>query len=84
MPKITLKDGVLSAEVYVQVTRDHTCPCGASFTITMDMPEGVSYNGKINVTNVTCPKCGGPVILPDGHHYIENYKLLTKSSDSDA
>ena len=42
------------------------------------MPEGVTYNGKINITNVTCPKCGEPVTLPEGHHYIENHKLLTK------
>lgn len=78
MPKIILKDGKLSAEVYVQVTRDYTCPCGTNCTITLDMPEGVTYNGKINVTNVNCPKCGEPVVIPEGHHYIENYKLLTK------
>lgn len=78
MPKITIKDGKLSAEIYVQVTRDYTCPCGANSTITMDMPEGVTYNGKITVTNVNCPKCDQPVVIPEGHHYIENYKLLTK------
>ena len=78
MPKITLdKDGNLSAEVYVQVTREHICSCGAKSTVTMNLPEGVTYNGKINV-NANCPKCGEKVVIPDGHHYIENYKLLTK------
>lgn len=77
MPKITIKDGKLSAEVYVQVTRDYTCSCGTTFTITMNMPEGVTYNGRINV-NANCPSCGEPVVIPEGHHYIENYKLLTK------
>ena len=78
MPKITLKDGNISSDVYVQVSRDHICTCGEKFSLTLNMPEGVTYNGKINVTNVACPKCGEPVVLPEGHHYIENYKLLTK------
>jgi hypothetical protein len=77
MPKLTIQNGKLSAEVYVQVTRDYECSCGAKFTITMSLPENVSYNGKINV-NANCPKCNEPVVIPEGHHYIENYKLLTK------
>ena len=77
MPKITLKDGILSAVVYVQVTRQHQCVCGEVLTITMQLPEGVSYNSEINV-NSNCPKCGESVVIPYGHHYIENYQLLTK------
>jgi hypothetical protein len=42
------------------------------------MPEGVSYTGAINV-KANCPSCGKPVTIPHGHHYIENFKLLTKS-----
>lgn len=77
MPRLIFKDGKLSAEVYVHVTRDYACECGAKFTITMNMPENVSYNGQINV-NANCPTCNQPVVIPAGHHYIENYKLLTK------
>lgn len=77
MPQITIKDGKLSASVYVQVTRDYVCSCGAQYTITMNMPEGVSYNGKI-IVNANCPACTKPIVIPDGHHYIENYKLVTK------
>lgn len=77
MPTLTIKDGVISAQVYVQVTRDHICNCGEEFTITMSMPENVTVNGAIKV-NVNCPQCGGAVIIPHGHHYVENYKLLTE------
>jgi hypothetical protein len=77
MPTITVKDGVLSAEVYVQVSRDYTCQCGAKSTITMSLPEGVSYTSEIKV-DANCTKCGEKVIIARGHHYIENYKLLTK------
>ncbi len=77
MPKITIKDGKLSAEIYVQVTREYVCSCGTKSTITMNMPEGVSYNGKINV-NANCSTCNEPVVIAEGHHYIENHTLLTK------
>jgi hypothetical protein len=78
MPPITIKNGVVSAVAYVQVTREQACDCGAKNTITMSMPEGVSYTGAINV-KANCPSCGKPVTIPHGHHYIENFKLLTKS-----
>jgi hypothetical protein len=69
MATITIKDGVLS--------REYVCACGANCTITMQLPEGVIYNGPITV-NAQCPACGNAVVIPDGHHYIENYQLLTK------
>ena len=81
MPQITIKDGVISAIAYVQVTREYICDCGAKNTITMNLPEGVTYNGAINV-NANCPSCSKPVTIPHGHHYIENYKLLTKSLEA--
>ena len=81
MPQITFKDGVISAVSYVQVTRDYICSCGAKNTITMNLPEGVSYNGTITV-KANCPKCNEPVVIPHGHHYIENYKLLTRPVDA--
>lgn len=77
MSKISFKDGKLSAEVYVQVTREYICDCGSQFTITINMPEGVTYNGRINV-NANCQNCGKPVVIPEGHHYIEGYQLLTE------
>lgn len=77
MPKLTFKDGNLSAEIYVQVTRDYECSCGFKSTITMSLPEGVSYNGQIKV-NANCPSCNKAIVIPKGHHYIENYKLLTE------
>jgi len=78
MPKINIKDGNLVSDVYVQVTRDHVCSCGQKFTVPMKMPEGVTYTARINVTDVKCPTCGEPMVIPEGHHYIENFKLLTK------
>ncbi len=77
MPKMTLKDGVLTAEVYVQVTRDYVCSCGQNITVTLDWPEGLTVNGPVNI-NKNCPACNEAIVIPAGKHYIENYKLLTK------
>ncbi len=79
MPEITIKDGKVSAVSYVQCTRDHLCDCGAKFTITMNWPESVICNGSITVKNTACPTCGEKVVIPHGKHYVENFKLLTKS-----
>lgn len=78
MPRFTLKDGKLSSEVYIQVTRDHQCACGRHFVITLNWPEGLSSNSKISIDNCVCPACEQPVIIPEGHHYVEDFKLLTK------
>lgn len=77
MPTITIKDGVLSAETYVQVTREYVCDCGQSLTLTLEMPEGVIFNSQLTI-NKNCPVCGDQIVIPKGEHYIENYKLLTK------
>ncbi len=77
MPEITIKDGVISAVTYVQCTREHKCGCGKTLTITMQLLEGVSYTGEINVDS-NCPSCQAPIVIAKGHHYIENYILLTK------
>jgi hypothetical protein len=79
MPEITMKNGVLSAVSNVRCTRQHECICGEKLTITLDLPEGVSYKGQINV-NQNCPSCDQPVVISKGHHYIENFQLLTKLS----
>lgn len=79
MPEITLNDGVLSAQVYVQVTRNYSCTCGANFTITLNMPENVIFNSQISIDK-NCPQCNQPIVIPKGEHYVENYKLLTKES----
>ena len=81
MAEITIKDGKISSVSYVQCTREHVCPCGVHLTITMNLPEDVSYDAKITV-NQNCPECGESVVIPRGHHYIEDYRLLTKSFDS--
>ena len=78
MATITIKDGILSATIYIQVTHAYKCLCGAELTITMQLPEDVSYTGEINIEGVNCHNCGKPVVIPYGHHYIENYQLLTK------
>ena len=77
MPEITLKDGHLSAVSYVQCTRAFECQCGHNLTITMDLPEGVTYNGAITV-DANCPLCNEQVVIAKGLHYIEDYKLLTR------
>lgn len=68
----------LSADSYVRVSREYECSCGAKFTVTTDWPEGLTVNGAVNFNNVNCNQCGEPVRLPNGHHYVENYRLLTK------
>lgn len=77
MAKFTIKGGKLTAEVYVQVTRDHTCACGQEMNLTMNMPDGLTVTGIINVNGVYCPSCRAQVVIPDGHHYVENFKLLS-------
>jgi hypothetical protein len=78
MPTITIKDDKLTAEVYVQCTREHECTCGQCMTLTMNMPEDVTVNGAITVDNAKCPSCGETVVIPAGRHYVENYRLLTE------
>ena len=77
MSEIILKGGAISAVSYVQCTRDYECECGTKSVITLQLPEGVEYNGEIMI-NASCPMCQVPVIIPTGYHYIENYILLTK------
>lgn len=77
MNTIRIKDGHLSTDVYVQVEREIECPCGFKGTITLQLPEGVSFNTEFRLTN-TCPECGKQLVIPYGHHYIENFRLLTK------
>jgi ribosomal protein S27AE len=66
MPELTIKDGVLSALVYVQCTRKYVCECGQGSTLTPHLPEGVTVNGQIAVNNVKCPACGAPVVIAKG------------------
>ena len=79
MPEITLKDGALSAQTYVQASRDYTCSCGSNFTITMNLPENIIFNSQISIDK-NCPQCNIPVVIPMGKHYVEDFKLLTKES----
>lgn len=78
--KITTKeDGTseLSTLSHIEVSHVYKCLCDAKYTITLQLPEGVEFNGQISL-NANCPVCGRQIILPHGHHYIENGQLLTK------
>lgn len=77
MANVTIKNGVMTSTVSVQVTRDYLCSCGAKSVLTVDWPEGVTVNAPVNF-NIKCPSCGANVALPSGHHYVENYRLLSK------
>ncbi len=78
MPEITIKNGVISAVTYVQCTREYECGCGNKMSVTLNLPEGVSVNGSITIKDANCPTCKAPVVIPQGHHYIENFRLLTR------
>jgi len=75
MPRITIKDGVLSAESYVTATRQYTCGKGTKSTLTLNMPEGVTVNGAINV-DTQCPCCGEKVVIPTGKHSVNSEGVL--------
>lgn len=63
---------------YIDVSFDYTCECGVKIAFSMQMPEGLNFNGQIHL-NTECPDCGGQVIMPHGRYYIdtENHRLLT-------
>ena len=75
MPKITIKDGVLTAESYVEAKRQYTCQKGTVSTLTLTLPEGVTFQGAINV-NAQCPCCGEQVVIPTGKHSINSDGIL--------
>jgi hypothetical protein len=80
MPKIYFKDGVLTAESYVKVTRQYTCKKGTTSTITLELPEGVTYQGTISM-NLQCPCCGEQVAIPAGKHSINSEGVLVSEYD---
>ncbi|SOB53865.1 hypothetical protein [Pseudomonas lundensis] len=75
MPKFTFKDGVLSSDSYVKATRQYTCGKGTVSELTLDMPEGLTVQGAINV-NAQCPCCGEKVVIPTGKHSVNSDGVL--------
>lgn len=75
MPKITLKDGVLSSDSYVKATRQYTCGKGTVSELTLDMPAGLTVQGAISV-NAHCHCCGEKVEIPTGKHSVNSDGVL--------
>ncbi|MCP2041680.1 hypothetical protein L1281_002291 [Neisseria sp. HSC-16F19] len=76
--KIDKDSNVLSAQQYVRATADHTCPCGHQISFQIDWPQNVSMNTQISVSDLACPRCHSPVVLPRAHYFVEDYRLLSK------
>lgn len=78
MNEIKIDNGKVSAFSYVRVKRTHACECGAQLELELDIPEGVDLKGALKI-NGQCPKCGKDIVIPYGYHYVEGFRLLTKS-----
>lgn len=76
MPKMTMKDGILSFEDKVPVKIDYVCECGAEATITMELPENVTFNSEISISSLVCSTCGNGVKLPRSSYTVIDGKLV--------
>lgn len=77
MPKLTIKDGSITSNVYVKATLDYACDCGTESQVSINWPEGLIVNTEeLNVTNAKCPTCGEVVSLPAGSYGIRDYKVV--------
>lgn len=75
--KFDFKTGELTARDYERVETPYTCQtCGAQFSVTLDMPSGITFDSELNVVNIQCPVCHSPVIFPKGKYRAENGKLV--------
>ena len=81
MPKFTIKDGVASFEDKVPTQIDYTCECGAEATITMELPENVTFNSEITFNSLVCSKCGKDVKLPRSSYKVIEGKLVDISAE---
>lgn len=72
------KAGTLSAVSNLQVSREHTCDCGAQFTFTMEWPENLTYEGAISLKQGQCPMCHQPVLLPKARYWVEAFQLRSE------
>ena len=71
----TFDGGQLSAVSNIRVTSKYECACGASFTVQLDWPEGLTQRGAITIRDLYCPTCSAPVVLPNGRHWVEGFEL---------
>lgn len=78
---MTIKDGVVSFEDQVPVQIDYTCECGAEATISMELPENVTFNSEINFSSLECSKCGKGVKLPRSSYTVRDGKLVDIGSE---
>jgi hypothetical protein len=76
VPKIQIKDGVITPESYVKVTGQYTCSKGTVNNLTLDWPEGVIVNGAITLKNIQCPCCAEPIVIPTGKHFVNTDGVL--------
>ena len=77
MNELKIENGKISALIYVRVKRSYTCDCGCKGELTLDIPDVVELLGELH-TDVACPECGKAIVIPYGHHYVENFHLLTR------
>jgi hypothetical protein len=76
VPKISFKDGVLTADSYVKAAGEWTCAKGTTTKFTMDWPEGVVSNGTLTLGSLKCGCCGEVATYPAGKHYAKDGVLV--------
>lgn len=83
MPKMTMKDGVVSFEDKILVEVGYTCECGAQCTIKVELPENVTFQSEISFPSLKCLKCEKDVKLPKSRYTVKNGKLVDIGEDSE-
>ncbi|HYW57699.1 MAG TPA: hypothetical protein VE934_12105 [Polaromonas sp.] len=79
MPKNTFtfdpKTGSMKALSNLQISFTHLCECGYKIAGTMEWPEGLISTGSVSISDVKCPQCAQPVLLPRAEYYAEEFEL---------
>lgn len=79
MQKLSMdKDGNVNFFALTQIHAKYHCGCGEILNLTLDWPDNTTVNGELNVSNITCPKCGKPVKFPKASYKAENGNLVAK------
>ncbi|ELP4887832.1 hypothetical protein QPB17_002810 [Vibrio cholerae] len=77
MPKFTIdKNGVATFEDKVPTQIDYECSCGSKATITVELPENVTFNSEITFSQLKCSECGQGVKLPRSSYTVKDGKLV--------
>lgn len=77
MAKFTIdKNGVTTFEGKVPTQIDYECGCGSKATITVDLPEDVTFNSEITFSRLKCSDCGQGVKLPRSSYTVKDGKLV--------